>query len=207
MNSANEITLLNTGNEPLQHLFILGLENQAGRFLQIDSLAAGEQRTLRINPHDSPMSQKQLVSQLGAEVAKSLVKEGLFEREATAMVNTWKDSWFSEDGLRVLYTLPRAWTDRVLPIALEPAPRGLVRVMVGRAEILTATVQQKLSDALVQAEKGDARARQDVVADLRKLGRFSEPALKLATKNFQKERTQLAWSLFQEAAKPDSKPL
>jgi len=47
-------------------------------------------------------------------MAAALVSEGLYQREAQAMVNTWRDSWFEEDGLRVLYTLPREWTDRTL---------------------------------------------------------------------------------------------
>ena len=57
------------------------------------------------------------------------------------MVNTWKDSWFAEDGVRVLYVLPRAWTDRTLPLKLDPAPRELVRVMVGRAEVLAPALE------------------------------------------------------------------
>ncbi|HXU77486.1 MAG TPA: hypothetical protein VN794_13015, partial [Methylomirabilota bacterium] len=185
--------------------FILGLENQSGGFVEVDQLAAGEQRTVRVSLHDSALGQ--LVPKLSAAVAKSLVQEGLFEKEATAMVNTWKDSWFAEDGLRVLYTLPRQWTDRVLPLTLDPAPRNLVRVMVGRAEVLTSAVQQNLSDALTRAETGDTAARAEAVAQLRKLGRFSEPALKLAMKQLKPDRTQVAWTLFQEASRPATKPL
>ncbi|MGH9882928.1 MAG: hypothetical protein ACRD6N_15930, partial [Pyrinomonadaceae bacterium] len=59
-----------------------------------------------------------------------LVAEGLFEKEADAMLNTWRDSWF-EEGLRVFYVLPRATTDAILPIAIEPQPAELVRVLVG----------------------------------------------------------------------------
>src|SRR5687768_4370340 len=68
-------------------------------------------------------------------VQEALVSEGLYEREATAMVKTWEDSWFGEQGLRVLYVLPRAWTDRTLPLSIEPKPKEIVRVMVGRAEM------------------------------------------------------------------------
>jgi hypothetical protein len=205
MKNPEEVVLANTGKEPLQHLFLLGLENQSGGFVEVDQLAAGEQRTVRVSLHDSALGQ--LVPKLSAAVAKSLVQEGLFEKEATAMVNTWKDSWFAEDGLRVLYTLPRQWTDRVLPLTLDPAPRNLVRVMVGRAEVLTSAVQQNLSDALTRAETGDTAARAEAVAQLRKLGRFSEPALKLAMKQLKPDRTQVAWTLFQEASRPATKPL
>jgi hypothetical protein len=110
-------------------------------------------------------------------MAAALVGEGLYEREAQAMVNTWRDSWFEENGVRVLYTLPRKWTDQTLPLALDPKPRELVRVMVGRAEVLTPATQKKLSDALAKAQQGDNEARATVMAECKKLGRFAEPAL------------------------------
>ena len=63
-----------------------------------------------------------------------LVGEGLFAREAQAMIDTWRTTW-SEAGLRVLYVVPRQLTDAVLPLAINPAPAALVRVLVGRAEL------------------------------------------------------------------------
>ena len=64
-----------------------------------------------------------------------LVAEGLYEREAQAMLDTWRSTW-SEEGLRVLYVVPGRLTDEVLPLAIDPAPSSLVRVLIGRAEIL-----------------------------------------------------------------------
>ena len=40
------------------------------------------------------------------------------------MVKTWKDSWFAEDGVRILYVLPQSWTERTLPMLLNPTPQG-----------------------------------------------------------------------------------
>ena len=119
------------------------------------------------------------------------------------MVKTWTDSWFQEDGVRVLYLLPRAWTDRTLPLTLDPSPRELVRVMVGRTEVIPATVQRSLADALTKASKGDPQAREEAVAEFRKLGCFGEPALRLVTKDANAEVNQIAWTLLQAAsAKP-----
>jgi hypothetical protein len=121
---------------------------------------------------------KHLSEELCHSMAVALVTEGLYEREAQAMVNTWRDSWFEEDGLRVLYTLPREWTDRTLPITLDPKPRELVRVMVCRAEVFTPATEKKLSNALALAQKGDSEARAIVMAECKKLGRFAEPAVR-----------------------------
>jgi hypothetical protein len=72
---------------------------------------------------------------LEATLRDMLVAEGLYEREAQAMLDTWRATW-SEEGLRVLYVVPARLTDEVLPLAIDPAPSAVVRVLVGRAEIL-----------------------------------------------------------------------
>ena len=46
---------------------------------------------------------------------RSMVDEGLYEKEARAMVATWKGSWLDEPGTRVLYLLPRRQTMRCYP--------------------------------------------------------------------------------------------
>lgn len=195
------VTIANTGPEPLAHLMLLGLEKGAGDFVPIDLLSPGEKRAIpaRLTKHSIPL--ERLSRQVGAEMAKALVKEGLYEREAAAMVNTWKDSWFEQDGLRVLYVLPRAWTDRTLPLTLNPAPRDLVRVMVGRAEVLTSALQQRLSALLAKAARGDEPAREEVVTEFRSLGRFAEPTLQLVTNGARDDIHRTAWDLFQTAAR------
>ena len=140
MTSEQEASLTNTGKEALEHLFVLQVHNQAGNFTYLDQLPSGVQRKVAIAPESGNVPVAALSRQLGAQMQKSLVKAGLYPREAAAMVKTWTDSWFQEDGIRVLYTLPGAWTDRTLPLKLAPAPRELVRVMVGRAEIISLSV-------------------------------------------------------------------
>jgi hypothetical protein len=196
MNSANSVTITNTGSEPLAELFVLDLQNRAGRYIHLDRLAPGEKRTVLLDSPKPSVAMDVLSSQIEKEMAKALAGQGLYEREATAMVNTWKDSWFAEDGLRVLYILPRQWTDRTLPLTLKPAPRELVRVMVGRAEVLTPSLQQNLSVALIKTHQGDTAARAHVIAELKALGRFAEPALRLATAKLDKATVQGAWTLY-----------
>lgn len=207
MQADETLTLANLGSAPLTHLFLLEVRDGQGRFLKVDRLAATGSHEVQLRGVMEPLTQ--LTRKLAAEMTSALTAEGLFQREATAMVNTWKDSWFAEEGLRVLYVLPRAWTDDTLPITLRPAPAELVRVMVGRAEIITPFVQRELSNALTQAKAGDGRARENVVAEFKKLGRFAEPALRLAIRNSSADVNQTAWALLQSAAKDanESRPL
>jgi hypothetical protein len=196
MQGSAEVTLSNTGTEALTHLFLLGLQNGAGRFIYVPNLAAGETRKLALDPGVQAVDLQQLSGELGNQMAASLEKEGLYAREAAAMVQTWKDSWFEEDGLRVLYVLPRAWTDRTLPLTLSPAPQNLVRVMVGRAELLTPALEQGLAQALDKARQGDTTARTHAMQTFRRLGRFGEAALRLAIAGATSEANQSAWSVY-----------
>ena len=52
------------------------------------------------------------------------------------MVETWWDSYFATEGLRVFWVLPESKTEAILPLEVSPAPEKQVRVIVGRSEVL-----------------------------------------------------------------------
>jgi hypothetical protein len=99
--------------------------------------------------------------QLRGELRQGLIRDGLFEDEADAMLNTWERSYFQGVGQRVFFLVPRAWTDRVLPLKFS-MPVNLTRVMIGRIELITPQQHELL--AQLPASK-DAKA-------LEQLGRF-----------------------------------
>jgi len=68
------------------------------------------------------------------DLQELLVRRGLYQEEARAMIETWQDTWF-EDGLRLFYVLPDAFVDEVLPMTTAPKARARVRVLVGRMEL------------------------------------------------------------------------
>ena len=105
-----------------------------------------------------------------------LINEGLYEKEADAMIATWRQSWF-EPGSRLFYILPRAATDRFLPIRIDPTPRQLVRVMVVRVEMITPQVERAFADHLRHLDAVDDAARKAAEAALRSRGRFTAPIL------------------------------
>ena len=63
------------------------------------------------------------------------------------MVDTWRDSWF-EEGSRLFYIFSRRAVDAALPLEIRPAPSTLVRVFVGRIELITDATRREVSDAL-----------------------------------------------------------
>jgi hypothetical protein len=44
-----------------------------------------------------------------------LLKTGLFDLEARAMVDTWSKSYFLNEGMRVIYIAPRSYPNMLLP--------------------------------------------------------------------------------------------
>jgi len=82
-----------------------------------------------------------------AELERVLTAYGLYPAEARAMVDTWRDSWF-EEGSRVFYIVPRRAIDDILPIDVKPTPSSLVRVFVGRVELVTEATRHEVAAAL-----------------------------------------------------------
>jgi hypothetical protein len=82
---------------------------------------------------------------LRAELRAGLIRDGLFDDEADAMLSTWERSYFQGVGQRVFFLVPRAWTDRVLPLKFS-MPVELTRVMIGRIELITPAQRQLLTD-------------------------------------------------------------
>jgi hypothetical protein len=89
--------------------------------------------------------------QLRYELEHALVDQGLFPKEAQAMVETWRDSWF-EEGARLIYIMPAASVDEVLPLRIDPAPSRTARVFVGRIELLTPDVLGTVAEALARKD-------------------------------------------------------
>jgi hypothetical protein len=202
---ADTIALQNRGSEPLGHFFIYAVRGGRAAMVQVASLAPNvrEDVAFRFDRIARPVAQVR--AELADQMRQALVSEGLYEREAAAMVKTWDDSWFGEQGTRVLYLLPQKWSDKVLPLKLTPAPRELKRVFVGRAEIITPAQEWAVLKEVVRYAEGgslERRAAVAAVADLG-LGRFTDAAARrLQIQGPQaKDFSQAVWALL-DATRP-----
>ena len=208
---ATELTLQNTGAEELRDLFICDVRQSSGNaatppvvsFQYFDKLPAGDSQTPKLIASEPGENQRE---QLAAELRNALARAGLFVPEAAAMVQTWADSWLGEPGVRVLYVLPRAWTDSTLPLALKPAPSETIRVMVGRAEVITPPMERALAKEIERFHSSDEAVRATAVGNVRSLGlgRFLEAALRRFAAQHPKDRelSNAGWELLQLASAP-----
>lgn len=188
--------------EPIAGMMLVTVQNGLMRYQKIAAPVSNAATTIDVNTQ--PFGALGDVRKLAMhDMARALVNSGLYEKEARAMVNTWKDQWFEEEGTRVLYLLPRAWTDRTLQLQVTPQPDRVVRVMIGRAELITPSVERSLKQQILTFRNGDAKAKAQAVAGVRALGlgRFLNAAVSNVTEN---ERDQLlaqaAWELAAAAA-------
>jgi hypothetical protein len=113
-----------------------------------------------------PPELTETVDSLGSELEGLLVSRGLYQDEARAMVETWRNSWF-EEGSRLLYFVPSEFVNAVLPLSIRPAPALTVRVFVGRLELVTPATEKAVERALATHD----------AATLAKYERFLEPIL------------------------------
>jgi len=168
--SGENLTLSNLAPQlPIKNLIVF--ENRGGKigYKIIDNLSKDA-------IVERPKTTQNLDDFIG-KLTTILVNEGLYPREAKAMIKTWQDSWF-EEGLRVFYILPTAATNQILPLSVAPQPKEIVRVLVGRAEVVTPEMEKDVKKQVGLLRSTSAKVREDARNDLKKHGRFYEPILK-----------------------------
>jgi hypothetical protein len=140
LTSGDSVVLVNAhGRGALPAVILFESRNGRMGFRPIGSLAA-----YATVPHPDLTSNP---GEVRAELHKMLVGAGLYPKEATAMLDTWRDSWF-EEGMRVFYLLPRDKVDAVLPLRITPAPVTTSRAFVGRMEVIDAATMDAVQSAL-----------------------------------------------------------
>jgi hypothetical protein len=150
------IAVRQSGDQAIDSMVLF--ERRAGRF---------GYRLVRAGGKDVVIDRPELSASMESmrqELRSLLVAQGLYPREAAAMVETWRDSWF-EEGARLFYLLPQFATDALLPLTIEPKPTNVARVFVGRLEVVTPEMESEVAQAIRVNDR----------AVLRKYGRFLEP--------------------------------
>lgn len=132
------LRLHNSGREKIPRVWVYDNRERVGvRYSWAGELAAGESRQV-------DWAKVHFAFDRTGELLEPLRAAGLTEPEAKAMLATWKESYFDAPGLRVFWIVPRAFTDRILPLKITPVPDKLERVLVGRSEVLTPEFEREL---------------------------------------------------------------
>ncbi|WP_042725116.1 hypothetical protein [Chthoniobacter flavus] len=200
-----QVSLANSGSEDLRNLFLYEVRADGSlSWLTLDRLGAGETFGMDLAKPTGTGADS-----LAEALRKALVGQGLYEKEAAAMVKTWESAWFAERGMRVLYLLPRAWTDRTLPLTVAPAPQKIERVMVARAEIITPAMEAALQGEIERYMAAQPEKRPKIIEETRALGfgRFANSVLRRVCSTSERsiQFQTLARELLQAASAPELK--
>jgi hypothetical protein len=168
------VTIRNACKLPLPFAFALSVTGERAKMLSIGEIPAAGETKLSLAKLPA-MPKDDVVASLKSAMADALVARGLFRDEADAMVKTWSRAWFSAEGTRILYAVPRPQVDSLLPLAITPAPDETVRVLVGRIEYLTPETEASVEASLLQRASPDASVRDAAMAQLVRYDRFLEP--------------------------------
>jgi hypothetical protein len=167
VSSEGEVTIWNTGPDAIPIVVLFSNRGGSARFHVLRQVGASPVTIpaavgpAEAGPHNASGLPFAAVS---GELERALVSEGLYPKEASAMVRTWGDSWF-EEGTRLFYVVPAAAIDQVLPLQIDPTPVETIRTFVGRLELITPDIQREVRTAL---EAGNR-------ATVAKYSRFLQP--------------------------------
>ena len=204
---ANEdvLHLQNSGSETLKHFYVVQIRNGSAKYRYVASIAPKEGANVKLEPGVDEVPLSDFQNSIANAMRVDLEKEGLYAPEAAAMVKTWQDSWFAEDGVRVLYVLPQTWADHRLPLTIRPAPDEIARVMVGRAEVIFPSQEWKLLKQIVRYSEAAPDERLTVINDVKALGmgRFADAAVRrLLGTNPSRDFNANAWALIEASNGP-----
>jgi hypothetical protein len=176
------ITATTSETAGARHVFVLRVENGRGAYAYVPALTATEPFNHPVPSMEASQPIEAFVTQVSDDVARRLVESGLYEKEARAMVNTWASSYFKTDGVRLVFVMPQSWTDRFIPMRITPAPQQLVRVMVGRVELLDRARESRAEQAIGALASSDTQVRERAFELLRSEGRYVEPIVRRTLK-------------------------
>jgi hypothetical protein len=176
--------------EGVRDVFIIRVENGKGAYKRFPDLSGGDSLKGIIPAMSQALPMAEFTSKISDDLASRLAANGLYDKEARAMVNTWKTSYFRSDGVRALFVLPQKWTDQFIPLTIDPAPKEMVRVMVGRVELLTPERERRASEAVKNLASSDAVSREKAFAYLQAQGRYVEPVVKRVMNSTSDEKTR-----------------
>ncbi len=171
------VRVRNTSGGRVGGLVLVTVKGGKLGFTTLGALDAGAETTAALPPGDARPTD------LAEMLVKELTAAGLYEKEARAMVKTWESAWFGEEGARLLYLVPPARTDELLPLTVEPKPTEVARVLVGRHDFLTPEQEAAFDRQARRARSGQPPLEAD--QELLRIGRFAEQARRMAAQRLE----------------------
>lgn len=128
------LQVTNTYSEKIPHLFVFNNPSNNPKTKSIlwkGKLNSIENFELKLNQKDSKVFDESDIT----ELKNALVTEGLYQKEAEAMINTWKKTYFDTRGITIFWIVPDTLINKLLPVELSVKPDEFKRVFIGRIKM------------------------------------------------------------------------
>ncbi len=128
------LQISNTYSEKIPHLFVFNNPSNNPKTKSIlwkGKLNSSENFELKLNQLDSKVFDESDIN----ELKNALITEGLYQKEAESMINTWKKTYFDTRGITIFWIVPDSLINKLLPIEFSIMPDEFKRVFVGRIKI------------------------------------------------------------------------
>ena len=174
--SADRVKVKNLSPGDIHGVFVVHNNGQLMRYRSAGTLSGSGEMEVTL-PDWSELPNTNPIQELDQKIVEALIAEGLYEKEARAMVKTWKSSWYNEPGYRVFFLVPQVITDSILPLTIEPQPQETLRVLVARMEFMTPEDEKHLLTLMRDSAVASDPGRENLLQDLKLRGRLAEPAI------------------------------
>ena len=121
----DRVTLASQVKHPVFDVTVVDRRSEKVRVGRIAKMEAGE--TIK-EVSFAEATASGFASEATETLVKQLVGAGLFEDEAQALADDWKQRMFETPGIHLFYRMPREAYDRSMPLTVTPVPESVVRV-------------------------------------------------------------------------------
>ena len=143
----------------------------------IDRIAAGKRVT------SVSLEKVEDTKQASKSLLKKLIKAGLNEDEAQALLAVWGEGLFERGGLTIFYRVPQKTYDQWLPIATKPIAKKTVRVGLVAHFRMEPELDEVVKKLVAQLDSNRYQVRANADKQLREIGGPAFPAIKEASKS------------------------
>lgn len=174
----DDVTVTNNSSEVIPYAVVLRVRGGKAAWLPISKIPAMNHSSLSVPKAERPLDEVEY--ELVGVWKKALSANGLTPAEASAMVETWRKTWFRESGDRILTLVPRKVIDAMLPLKITPEPEKTERVFVARIEMIS----QEREETIIKLLNTNSPPSEKELERFQALeiGRFGNGALEVAAR-------------------------
>lgn len=172
--------LHNSGERPVHDIIVMRVNKAGGDYRLVRRLAPDEKAAIDFNdPAESGAGWTRSDAAL-ARFGERLEAAGLYPKEAKGLTTIWGAFFFDRPGVRMLYVMPEAQADAMLPLVIDPRPSDVARALVVQVECQTEAMRKRIEGLIDKLADADFEVRQAAERQLRSLDRFAIALLRKA---------------------------